>query len=171
MRKFHELRSQKGLTMVELMVIMAIVAVLAGISIPMWVSYMPTMRLNGAARNLQLSLALARMKAVSRNRSISLLLQKRTSNPWEDYRLQVNNAGTWEDDTSADRPAYPRDLDNQGISIATSFPGNRIIFNPRGASVASIGGEPVNGTVTLTNRENKSRTINITGVTGTIVLN
>ena len=58
---------QSGFTLIELSVIIAIMAVFAGIAIPNFLSYMPKHRLNGAARQVMGDLMAARMKAVSLN--------------------------------------------------------------------------------------------------------
>jgi len=58
---------QSGFTLIELMVIIAIMAVSAGIAIPNFLSYMPKHRLNGAARQVMGDLMAARMKAVKLN--------------------------------------------------------------------------------------------------------
>lgn len=171
MRKFHQLKSQKGMNLVELVLVMAIISLMAAISIPMFLNYLPTMRLNGAASNLQLALALTRMKAVARNTDMSLLLVKNAATPYQDYRIQKRSGGAWADETDTDREMAPTDLSNVGITITTTFANNRVTFNSRGSCIADIGGATADGTVTLENKNHKTRTISVTGVTGAIKLN
>lgn len=174
MRRFHQLRGQKGVTLPELMIVLAIAAILTAVSIPMWISYMPTMRLNGAARNLQLALALARMKGVARNNPVSLLLDTAQ----QTYKLQIWNKTTlvWEDETGPDKLMSPSDLKAQGITItfAETFPdgGKRIIFGNRGTCRTSpTASGTVGGDITLKNNQGKTRTITITASTGIATLN
>ena len=69
MRIFNK---QSGFTLIELIVIIAIVAVFAAIAVPNFLSYMPKHRLNGAARQVMGDLMAARMKAVSQNCDVAV---------------------------------------------------------------------------------------------------
>jgi type IV fimbrial biogenesis protein FimT len=62
----------KGYTLVELFITMDIIAVLAAVATPYFVSQMPKYRLNGAIRTVMGDLMLARMKAVSENNKYSV---------------------------------------------------------------------------------------------------
>lgn len=59
------LRDKKGFTMIELLIVIAIIGVIAAIAIPNIISWIPTIRVNSAARDLVSEMQLARMKAVS----------------------------------------------------------------------------------------------------------
>lgn len=59
--------NQKGFSIFELIVVVAIVAVVTGIFIPVYFSMKPTIRVNGAARQIQGDFMWARMRAVSEN--------------------------------------------------------------------------------------------------------
>ncbi|MEE9260782.1 MAG: GspH/FimT family protein [Candidatus Scalindua sediminis] len=59
--------NQKGFSILELIVVVAIVAVVTGIFIPVYFSMKPTIRVNGAARQIQGDFMWARMRAVSEN--------------------------------------------------------------------------------------------------------
>ncbi len=61
------MHNQKGFTFIELIVVITIIAVVAGILIPVYFSMKPTIRVNGAARQIQGDLMWARMRAVSEN--------------------------------------------------------------------------------------------------------
>lgn len=60
--------NEKGLTLVELMVAVAIIAVLAAIAVPIYMQDMPRKRLRDAARDLLSQMQSARLNAVSENR-------------------------------------------------------------------------------------------------------
>jgi len=59
--------NQKGFTIFELIVVVAIIVVVTGILIPVYFSMKPTIRVNGAARQIQGDFMWARMRAVSEN--------------------------------------------------------------------------------------------------------
>jgi type IV fimbrial biogenesis protein FimT len=65
MLKIH--RQQKGVTLVELLVVTVIIAIVAGIGIPNMIDYMPRIRLNGAARQIMTDMVVTRMNAVRQN--------------------------------------------------------------------------------------------------------
>jgi type IV fimbrial biogenesis protein FimT len=59
--------NQKGFTLIEFIVVIAIIAVATGIIMPVYFSMKPTIRVNGAARQIQGDLMWAKMRAVSEN--------------------------------------------------------------------------------------------------------
>jgi type IV fimbrial biogenesis protein FimT len=63
---------QSGFTLIEMMIVIAILGIFAGIAIPNYLSYMPKHRLNGAARQVMGDLMAARMKAVSQNTTVTV---------------------------------------------------------------------------------------------------
>lgn len=64
---FKKLTDNRGFTLVELVVTLAIFGIMLAIALPSFLSYLPTMRLKGAARDISSTLQSARMEAVSRN--------------------------------------------------------------------------------------------------------
>ena len=63
---------QSGFTLIEMMIVIAIMGIFAGIAIPNYLSYMPKHRLNGAARQVMGDLMAARMQAVSQNTTVTV---------------------------------------------------------------------------------------------------
>jgi prepilin-type N-terminal cleavage/methylation domain-containing protein len=61
------MHNQKGFSLIELIVVVAIIAVVAGIVIPVYFTMKPTIRVNGAARQIQGDLMWAKMRSVSEN--------------------------------------------------------------------------------------------------------
>ena len=66
------MRKDCGFTLIELIIVIAIIAVFAGIAVPNFLSYMPKSRLNGAARQVMGDLMAARMKAVKLNHRVKV---------------------------------------------------------------------------------------------------
>jgi len=65
-------KKKAGFTLIELMIVIAIMAILAGIAAPNFQTYMAQRRLNGAARQVMTDLMAARMKAVSLNQRVKV---------------------------------------------------------------------------------------------------
>ena len=59
------MRQEKGFTIVEVLIVIAVIGVLAAFAIPNFLNWLPKMRVNSAARNLVSEMQLTRMQAVS----------------------------------------------------------------------------------------------------------
>ena len=59
------MRQEKGFTIVEVCIVIAVIGVLAAFAIPNFLSWLPKMRVNSAARDLVSEMQLTRMQAVS----------------------------------------------------------------------------------------------------------
>lgn len=64
---FHLSREQSGVTLIELLLVVSVLSIMAGLTIPSYMNLMPNMRLNGAARTVMSELMWARMSAVKEN--------------------------------------------------------------------------------------------------------
>jgi len=60
-------RNHSGFTLMELILVLAIMGIVAAIAIPSFMGFLPSMRLNGAARQVMGDLMDARMEAVKNN--------------------------------------------------------------------------------------------------------
>jgi prepilin-type N-terminal cleavage/methylation domain-containing protein len=76
MRKIK--KSQKGFTLVELMVAMGIVAILSAIAVPNFLAALPTFKLRAAARDLYGTLQKARVEAVRQGKSAAVVFNVAT---------------------------------------------------------------------------------------------
>jgi type IV fimbrial biogenesis protein FimT len=141
-------RKNKGLTMVELMVTLAIIAVVLAIAIPAYNTQVPRFRLNGAARKVMGDLMGARMNAVKLNTTVTVNFDGALNTYTVSY---VNEDG---------------DTVSETFNIQTHFPGVSIdadasvIFSSSG-----IRGTGSSASVTIENdADDKTININVAGI-------
>lgn len=66
--KLHKhIQLPSAFTVIELVVTMGVAAILLGAAVPNFLSWLPTLRLSSAARQIATDLQLARMRAISQN--------------------------------------------------------------------------------------------------------
>ena len=61
-----------GFSLVELMVVLALVAILAGLATPSLIAWQQSRRLNGAVTNLTADLEMAKMRAIRENSFVAM---------------------------------------------------------------------------------------------------
>ncbi len=65
-------KNRSGFTLIELMVVIAIIAILSAIAVPSIMAWLPNMRLKAAARDVYSNIQRARVEAVKRNTCITI---------------------------------------------------------------------------------------------------
>lgn len=128
------MKNESGFTIMEMMVVIAIIAILAGITIPNMISWRANHQLNGTAREILSLLNNARIAAIKNNATVTVSYDAGTRTIQAVY---TNRA------TGNPGPTITTEL-KPGVTIAGStFPSNTVSFNSRGI--------PSNaGTITLT---------------------
>ena len=138
----------------EMMVVIALTAIIAAIAIPSFMSMLPGMRLNGAARQVMGDLMAARMNAVKENNDFKVWYLSNYQYKIHDDDDNDGNvdAGEW-NVTKDIRANYP-----DGVRFYHST--NNVIFYPRGnASPATLYLETSDGS------KKNAVVVNITGRT------
>ena len=131
----------KGFSLVELMVAIAIMAIAVAVSIPSYLSYRDNSRVQNAASNVRADFERAKLRAIRENTNVRVVFLDTTS-----YQLHVDNNGNNALDAGEINVA-DKTLP-EGVTITSNtFSGDDMSFNARGLPVGGPGGA---GTVTLT---------------------
>jgi len=144
--------NKKGITLLELIIVMIIIAIGATLLTPSISSWTPNYRLRGGTRDVVSAMRTAQIKSISINLDYRVRFPDASSFLIE-YR---NTAGGWV--TEGIQQTLPT-----GVQFTAFPPGSNFQFNPN--STAST------GSLTLTNNRGSSRTITLTTATGKITVN
>ncbi len=130
-------KRESGFTLMEMMIVVAVLAIMAAIAIPNFMSLLPGMRLNGAARQVMGDLMAARMKAVKENNRFRVFFNSPGTNQYQilDDDNNNNSADTGEAITA-------KNIQDNYHDVTFSSSTNPI-FYPRGTAYGT--------TVTVTN--------------------
>jgi len=141
--------NRKGITLVELVIVVIIIAIGAVLMVPSIGSWLPNYRLKSAARDMVSTMRVAQIKAVTNNLQYQVSFNAGNNS----YILQYQNtAGVWVQDGAVQN--LP-----SGVQFNTTF-GNTASFFPNSTSI--------NGNVVLNNTKGNVKTIQILGATGRI---
>lgn len=145
------MRNQRGFSLIEIVIVLAVTAILTGVSIPVYVGMKPVIRLSGATRQLMEDLMWARMQAINQNNQFRIIYDSN-----HEYRIwdDDNNDGT----IDATESKIKKDLHDQYDDVIYSSSNtNGLIFYPRG-NAANL------TTITLSNKSGfKTVSVAITG--------
>jgi len=149
MKRGDQLMNQKGVTLIELVVVFVIIAIGAALTTPNIGGWMANYRLRSSTRDIVSTMRVAQLKAISHN----LRYQVSFDIANKSYILQYQNtAGTWINEGAVQ--TLPT-----GVQFNTTF-GNTANFFPNSTST--------DGNVTLNNTKGTTKTIRLLGTTGRI---
>ena len=145
---------KRGVTLVELVVVMAIIAIGAAFVAPNIGAWIPNYRLRSASRDVTSALRMAQMKAISNNTQYQVSFNPGAGSHILQYQ---DTGGNWIDD------GKPQTLPKGVLISGITFPGNNAQFNPNSTSST--------GSITLTNTKGSTKTITLTTSTGKVSVN
>jgi len=127
------MRKDTGFTIIELLVVICIIAIVLAITVPAYLTYIPTYRLNSAVEELQGSMQTARVKAIKEAASVCVSVNAGT----ETCTVFLDNGaggGTPNNKAQDGTEATIKTLTMpRGIDIYdVTFSGNVARFNSRG---------------------------------------
>jgi type IV fimbrial biogenesis protein FimT len=138
-RKAMDSRSSSGLTLMELIIAMAVLAVLIGIASPMIGRFSSGYRLRGAAREVATDLQFARLLAVKENTNYDVVLK--TSNSYQVERASdhfpVKSRSFIIDYPEVNLAGATVTFNSRGNLVST--PGNVTVSNPAGTRNIAVG--------------------------------
>jgi type IV fimbrial biogenesis protein FimT len=152
--------NKKGVTLIELVIVFAIIAITAVLLAPNIGAWLPYYRLRSATRDIVSTMRTAQMKAVSLNTEHRVSFDKGAN----EYLLQIKTTQSAPNDwiptwTNARAQQLQQKLPGGVTMTAVTFPGDNAEFNPNSTSST--------GSMTLTNTKQTKR-ITLTSSTGRI---
>ena len=129
MKQSREMRDS-GFTLIEMMMVIAIIAIMSAVAIPAFMSMLPGMRLNGAARQVMTDLMAARMDAVKQNNRFRVFFNSPGTNQYQILDDDDN------DGTADTGEAITTKNIQDNYSDVTFSSTNNPIFTPRGTATS-----------------------------------
>jgi len=124
------MQKDTGFTLLELMVVIAMVAILTAIAIPNTISWRNNAKLNGDVLNLRGDLEMAKLRAIKENANVAVLFNA------NGYEIFIDNgdgggvANNWVRD--GEEVLLTNKQLSDGVTMATNFTSPRAQFTPRG---------------------------------------
>lgn len=109
-------KSFSGFTLIEVMIVIAIIGIMAVIAAPNFTQYMKSRRLSGATMQLYVDLTNARMQAVSQNNKVIVALI--SNNSYQIIRDLNGNGVVDTGETGVTRSIHP---DYHDVTFSTTF--------------------------------------------------
>ena len=134
------MRKNSGFTFTELMVTIAVVAILASLAIPNYIAWLPNYRLQSGAEEIQSALQLARTSAIKENATATVAFD--TAN--ETYRAFVGTR-------TVRRGQMPAGID---LNCALNNGGTSVQFNTQGFAINNT-----QGNAQVSNNSGRTKTI------------
>jgi type II secretion system protein H len=141
---------RKGFTLIELMIVIAIIGILSAVALFGWRGYQDNVNLRTAARDVVTDISACKQRAVSEG--VLYCMQFTDGSP--NYSINTSSCGAPTQTQAKNLTSF-----GSGLTISnTNFNSDQVSFLPRGTLTST-------GTIVLTNSKNSTATItiNITG--------
>ena len=130
---------QRGFNLIELLVTMVILAAVAGVAVPSFISMLDRRAISAEANRIVRSINLTRSKAVNGGRQFNATMERTsaTANDWSTgWRVFVDDDGNLATayDAVNDQLLYDISVDTRAVSIISTV-ADRIMFNSQGRLV------------------------------------
>lgn len=147
--------SNKGFTLLELMIIIAVAGIVAALAVPNYLASRERAKLRGATSNLVADFELARSRAIRENGNVAVVFSAdgRGYSVFEDFNSNWTRDADERMLRSVDLPPGVE------VDMPTTFASDRMRFNSRGIPDGGFGG----ATLRNSSDEEKSVVINIAG--------
>ena len=145
------MRNNSGMTIIELMVVIGILAILAGIAIPGFIGWLPNYRLRSASDDVQSTLQNAKLRAIRENAIVRVNFDfgNDTYVAFIDNGANADNGIQEADEVMIKNGQMPAGIDFQDAGL-----GGAVRFTRRGFP-------DVSGDITIDNG-NRTQTVNLT---------
>jgi len=140
-------RNQKGVTLMEMMIILVIIGVMAAMAVPQWLEAMPRLRAQSEAREVVSTLRTARSLSISRKELFGVSFSP-SDNLYKTFiNRETPGTPSWTPgDSLVDSTCVGRE-----VALASqTFPTSAVVFNPDGSASASGAIALVSGDSTVT---------------------
>jgi len=174
-QEIKSMRKNSGFTLIELIIVIVILVILAAISVPIFLSWLPEYRLRSAADDLYAHLQHAKMQAIRNNNNWAFQFVE-ASNSYTIYSNYINSSDwgtavkTINLSDHGSGVGYGDGDATEGVPEGSSIPadhvsynGNTAIFNPRGM-VNNL------GYVYLSNNAGSARAVGTPAIAGVVRL-
>jgi general secretion pathway protein H len=152
-------KKRDGVTLIELIVVMVIIAIGATLMVPAIGAWLPNYRLRSATRDIVSTMRTAQIKAVSTNLEYRAYFNSAERRYWIESGNQSSNSTNWVGTTAVDNAAREGAVNTLSSGVTISFNGF-IEFNPDSTCNAA--------TITLTNSRGKQSSITVVPSTGRV---
>ena len=147
--------NKRGVTLIELVIVFAIIAIAGVLLVPNIGAWLPNYRLRSAARDMVSTMRVAQMRAVSNNTNYQVLIAGGS------YTLQRDSLGLlWVNEGDAKALPTVITIFNNTFQAAGTTPAGSALFRPNASSNG--------GTIVLRNPRDTRRTITVLQSTGRI---